>query len=395
MHRQQREQQTDDELELQNSEALAGNIEEHEARALQEVDEELASEHARIKQLSGDQTEDEEEPEPETDPLDAMQTKIAELTGRLEELSKAGSKEEPEPESDDPFHVLKRQFDALQRRADTVAAERDAERKRAFELEDRQVSAQVKELESHKTIIEQAISACDLEVEEAKRLYRDARASGDIDEEILATEALSDAKDKLRQLHAGREAVQKQLDTPPERPKPQPVQSSALEVDPAEKYIVENFSHPKDIAWLRAHKADLFAGNGEKGELARAGHTLATLKHGIKPGTDEYYRFLDEHMGYAEPSTGKAQPKAASAPHDDSASDETSGGTSPAPAVPRKKPPVSAPTSRAPAAPGRGVDRASPEIKALAADLGMTVSEYLANSQKIRDGKWHHGYSNK
>jgi pyruvate/2-oxoglutarate dehydrogenase complex dihydrolipoamide acyltransferase (E2) component len=59
----------------------------------------------------------------------------------------------------------------------------------------------------------------------------------------------------------------------------------------------------------------------------------------------------------------------------------------------RKAPLPGAPVSRSNGGSGGDVERASPALKQLAKDLGMTVSEYLANDKFIREGKTHHRYS--
>ena len=284
----------------------------------------------------------------------------------------------PEPE-EDAYAALERQFKELEAERNQVIVERDAERNRAATLEQNQNAAQINELQNHKLIIEHAIAATNTELEEAKRAYREARQLGDVDAELAATEALSDAKDKQRQLVAGHEEVVRRIQNPPAV---QQQKQAAPAGDEIERMITENFPHPKDQAWLRAHRDDIF-GNEKRRDLAVAVERTARLK-GLAPNSDEYYAYLDREMGYnavtEEPpqQTAPAKAKPVTEP--------------PAPQG-RKAPLPGAPVSRSNGGSGGDVERASPALKQLAKDLGMTVSEYLANDKLIREGKTHHRYS--
>jgi len=282
----------------------------------------------------------------------------------------------PEPE-EDAYVALERQFKELQGERNQVAAERDEERRRAAQLEQNQNTAQLNELKNHQLIIEHAIAATQTELEDAKRAYRDARTLGDVDAELAATEALSDAKDKQRQLVAGHQEVLQRIQNP------QPVQQqkpAAPAGDEVERMIVTNFPHPKDQAWLRAHRDDIF-GNDQRRDLAVAVERTARLK-GIAPNSDEYYAYLDREMGYEEVPREKPAAK-----------QQAAVAASPAAQERRKAPIPGAPVSRSNGSQTEGVERASPPLRRLAEDLGMTVSEYLANDKLIREGKTHHRYS--
>ncbi len=273
---------------------------------------------------------------------------------------------EPEPE-EDPYEVLERQFAAAQAEAKAAQDQRDEALREKQALQQRVDTFAVSEMEGHKAIIEHAIAAVNGECEEARRAYKQAREVGDLDAELAATEALSEANDKMRQLQAGHAQIEQRLQNPPK----QQGAPAASQADPVEQLITQNFPNPKDQAWLRQHKQDIF-GNEDRKELALAGHKVAVLKHKIQPGTDAYYAFLDDHMGYGAAS---ADPK-------------------PAAVAPRKKAPVlpGAPVSRSSANPGSSV-RVTPEIASLARDLGMTASEYIQSQADIASGKTHHRFT--
>jgi len=298
------------------------------------------------------------------------------LDGDLEEPIAPVEADEPE---EDAYAALEAQFKSLEAERNRVVAERDNERRRVSELEQTQNAAQLNEMQNHKLIIEHAIAATNTELEEAKRAYREARQLGDVDAELAATEALSDAKDKQRQLVAGHEEVVRRIQNPPAV---QQQKQAAPAGDEIERMITENFPHPKDQAWLRAHRDDIF-GNEKRRDLAVAVERTARLKD-LAPNSDEYYAYLDREMGYnavtEEPPQRTAPAKAKPV-------------TEPPAPQGRKAPLPGAPVSRSNGGSGGDVERASPALKQLAKDLGMTVSEYLANDKLIREGKTHHRYS--
>jgi hypothetical protein len=322
---------------------------------------------------------------------------------------------EAEPE-EDAYAVLQAQFvqleaerNRLKTERNRAAAERDAERKRIAELEQGHNDAQIAELQNHKALIEHAYAATNAELENAKRAYREARENGDIDAEITATEALSDAKDKLRQLAAGHQDVTRQLENPPKLQVTQQQQQpqAAPAVDDVDSLITDNFPHPKDQAWLRAHKDDIFG--SEKRRAMAVNADVLCRDNGIEPHSDEYYEFLDFAMGYKKaekqaPVVRKPKPAPATTqvtatdpePAQDPAPEaEPESDPEPAAAAPakRKAPLPGAPVSRSNGGAAGGAERASPALKQLADDLGMTVSEYMAYDKLIREGKTHLRYS--
>jgi hypothetical protein len=319
----------------------------------------------------------ERDPDFEAAPEPTLEESLDEEHDRLQYLNNdAPDEPAPEPEEEDPYAVLERQFKEVKASNETLAAERSLERQRLRDLEVQTAQHQTNELHQHRTIIEHAIAAADAEKTDLKRAYREAREFGDIDAELAAQEALFEADYKLRQLHTGHEAIRQRINTPQTQQK----QPAAPAGDPVEHIITTNFSNPRDQAWLRQHKADIF-GNERRQKLALAGHEVAVLK-GIEPGTDAYYDFMDGHMGYEAEEPQEASEK------------QQKGGARPqtapppVPAVQRKKPPVSAPPARGnPSKAAQATadeNRASPALKALAEDLGMSVSEYMQNQAAIK-----------
>jgi len=295
---------------------------------------------------------------------------VSPLGGDLE-LHRAEANIPPKVE-DDPYAALEAQFKAAEAERDNARAEAAAEKARAEQLHTRVVQHETSEIQNHQALIEQALVVTQTAVDAAKERYRQARALGDIDAELLATEHLQDAREELRQLQRGREQVAEAIKRPA---------ASAPTGDPVETYIDANFPIERDRQWIRAHKDDIFGKDESRKQLAILGDQAAHLR-GFKPGTDDYYRFLDSHMGY------------------DSAVEGDEGdvdGAPPASAKPVKTSVAPVKVKRAAGAPsgrgslgkaGEGVEAASPEITALARDLGMSPAKYLEYQKGLAEGKY-------
>ena len=373
---------------------------------------------ARAQQTApaGDETEG---VEVETDELDTtveLEGDGAETDLTEDPAGETDDGEEPEQsatDEEDPYEALKRQFEeaqarskadlaeaekrflaaqanqaAIEQRERALAAEKAAyeERLRAQETRTQELEGQVADrdtqaLHSHKAIIEHAIAAENATAENAERLYAEAMAAQDFAAAAKAQRALAAAEAKIYRYQESHEAILEKIETakstPPVRkeapaPKAEPAapgyQQPHQSVDPFEAEI-SRFP-ARDQQWLRAHKDDL-ANNPARQRLAGAGHTLATDKHGLAPQSDEYYAFMDEHMGYAQPKAADPEPTPAPKP------------------APKKAPIPGAPVSRsANGVGGSAPQHITPEIRELARDLGMTPAKYMEYMQGLKEGKY-------
>jgi hypothetical protein len=250
----------------------------------------------------------------------------------------------------DPYEVLQRQFEEANAERDAAKRRAAEEQNRRAELEGHVGRLQSERAVSDRVVCEHAINAVNGEAEDAQRNYAIALSNGDYSTAAQAQRLIAAAEVKLNKLYEVYEVVKNKAYAPP--PPPQPVTS-----DPVEHIISTGFPNPRDQKWLRDHRDDVF-GSEDRKELAIAGHKTATVKYGIAPGTDEYYDFLDEHMGY---STSSQPTKQAS----------------------RKNFTPSAPVSRGAGSSGSG-DYVSPKEAALARDMGMTVSRYREMQAEAR-----------
>lgn len=293
---------------------------------------------------------------------------VSPLGGDLETY-RAEASAPPEVAEKDPYEALQKQYVAAQAERDAIKAERDAERARVEDLRGQVAQHQTNEVQNHRAIIEQALVATQGAVDAAKERYRAARANGDVDEELAATELLQDARDELRQLKAGHEQVLEAVKKPPA--------AAQTTGDPVDAYIDANFPEPRDRDWLRLHKSDVFGADERRKQLAVLGDQIATLR-GLKSGTDAYYAFMDTHMGYETAEVGEVEDT----------------GETPPPVTPpvktaKNKRPAGVPTART-AGDGKATSATAipPEIAAIARDLGMSPAKYMEYQAGLAENKY-------
>jgi hypothetical protein len=204
---------------------------------------------------------------------------------------------EPQEDDDEPLAVLKRQFDELQ-------IERDAQARRAAELEVRNREHEAtlakrdgSELENHKAVLSQAYNTEELKKADAKRRAAEALRSGDFD-------AAAEAQDDMAKSHAVMmqyASAYQQIEAQEKAPKPVRQEPAGDQFEAALTKM-----HPKVAQWARDHRDDVI--NPDRQKLAIAADQVA-LARGYAPGSDDYIDTLDEMMGYGVLENGTATQK--------------------------------------------------------------------------------------
>lgn len=316
------------------------------------------------------QTEEDVEVIDEEIPGEETETEVTE--GEDEESAEDGAgaeQEAPADEGEDPYEVLQRNYqaalkekeDAERRWQETEARRQDLDRRRA-ELEARDAERATTEIANHKALIEHALMAADGEATNAEAAYAAAMAEGDYAAAAKAQRAMAKAEMKISRLTEGRDAIEEQIKTPPQR-QAEPQRPAAP--DPIDQTIA-GFT-PRSQTWLRSHKSDIFGSNARR-QMAIAGDMLAQ-ESGLKADTDEYFEFLDKHMGYQT-----AAPITSPAPE-----------TPPRPRTPARP---SAPVSRTAAGTAKAPVHLTAEQKDTAARLGMTNAKYADYIRRIDAGEF-------
>lgn len=132
--------------------------------------------------------------------------------------------------------------------------------------------------------IQTAIDVAKRNRELAKQQYRDARAAGDVDRELEATEAIAQSTADLNSLEAGKAAREHAKKNPQPQPQPQ------FRADPVEVVVGSLANWPKSQDWVRAHPE--MARNPTKWRATVAASDLALAK-GLKADTPEYFDHIE------------------------------------------------------------------------------------------------------
>src|SRR5271155_2815200 len=179
------------------------------------------------------------------------------------------------------------------------AAEQEAQRHRE-EAE----TARKGQTSSHLDTITTAISASEQDVDGAKAAIRSAKASGDVEAEIEATDRLSKARATLIRLDEAKQDVEARIKAPPPR-REQPQQ-----LDPVEAFAKNRT--PKTAAWIRSHPEYV---QSDKGIRKLTAADAIAQAEDLIPDTPEYFDRVEQYLGIKRsevPAAPKVAPTEAS-----------------------------------------------------------------------------------
>lgn len=237
---------------------------------------------------------------------------------------KAERPDKPEPKDDEPasdaaIEVLTRQRDALENRVAT--SERTIEQERVDNA--RRVA------EANVQTLANAITATTAELGDMRRSFKEAMEGGDYDKAAELQEQLAVKAVERNALERGKDNLEQQLKAP------QPAAAS----DPVEAMIAGSARAGSPLSaraqgWLKSHPEV-----AKKQSLASKVGWLhqEAVENGHAVDSDDYYKFLDERMGFADPAKDDAAP---------AAKPNGSAGEPKSAPAPRRAKPVSAPVSR-------------------------------------------------
>lgn len=263
---------------------------------------------------------------------------------------------------------------------DKLKANLEAANKRAEDESRRRREAEAKAADAGKQIqdaeLREVTGAIDIvtrDLETAKSNYKAARASGDIDAEVAATEQIGDAKAKLNALEAGKSALEQRAK--------QPVRPVAPANDPVEALAssIEATGNPRSAAWVRAHPQ--YAQSQQNYNKMLGAHYRA-MAEGHAPETDGYFDFINSDLGHAAATT--QQPTAPAKPTEPTTDQPMSNASRPVA-------PPAAPVSRqAPGSPRPGTMRLTKD-QAEAAEISFpdlpkaeAYRQYAKNLQALQ-----------
>lgn len=246
----------------------------------------------------------------------------AEKPAKVAPAKPAERKAEGEP---DIVVSLKARLEAATKAAEEEKQRRIEAERRAHENAAKAREADVHVVENQVSAVANAIAKAKSDGDAAKAAHVAALESGDYAKAADAAEAMATIKARLAQLEDGRAALDERVVLVREAAK-QPVEppvDDKAPADPVERYIAQ--FGPREQEWLRKHP-ECVTDDELNAKVLWA--DKAAKKAGVKPGTDDYFAFLDKQMGYAEADreadeggedevvveTAAPKPKAAPAP---------------------------------------------------------------------------------
>lgn len=204
--------------------------------------------------------------------------------------------EKHETDSDDPLEALKKQFEdvkAQKEEAERYAFEADRRaRESAASLQQHQQS----ELGNHKAILEQAYNTEELKLKSAKQKYATSLRDGDYDSAAEFQDEIVRTNNLMARYAEAYDGIQQKEKAPP------PQQTASAQGDPFDEAL--KTMHPKVAAWAIEHRDDVTDPDRQK--LAFASDAMATAL-GYMPGSDPYMEYMDQQMGYSEPTQPKTK----------------------------------------------------------------------------------------
>lgn len=222
------------------------------------------------------------------------------------EVAKTGQEEAPETEKpvqqDDGVKTLQDQLEAAKRA--TQAAQEQAERERKARTEaERTAAERTREVEQARSraadtesdMIDSGLASAQRDMDAAKAAVRTAFEAGD-------PAALAEAQAKVGRAAADIrdfERAAAELADRKERSKQEEPPRQERQLSPEEAIDANPGLMPAERTWLKEHM-DAVLDQARNNELGVA-YNRATKK-GLVRGSPEYFKFIDEFMGYAKPA---------------------------------------------------------------------------------------------
>ncbi len=293
---------------------------------------------------------------------------------KAREEAETKAKAQIKPPEDDAADDLKKQLEDLrkahgesQRRVQEEITARQAAEARVREREKDAAKSQIRAEDAEYDAILNAIGAAESEAEAAQRDISLATEASDAKAVGEASRRLARAEGRLAQLEDGKLAIERVKTTAAARAKEQ--QDQPTQQRPTVDQYIDQLPNllPSQRDWLRAHPDSL---TDQRKNLKLQGAHVDAEDQGLRPGTQKYFTFLEERLGYKEP-----------AEEDDDVNNED-----------EPKPSVSAPPSRNATNPGTGRSTSTritltPEQREIARLSGVDEITYAKNLQKMNDMK--------
>lgn len=237
------------------------------------------------------------------------------IEDEIPEAPEGGSEDEKPKTGDEGIQALKDQLVQIAKEkedAEARALQANQEKSQALQVADQQAQRSRKfetDLDAARfDTITSAIDSAKSDEDSATQKFIAAHEAGDAPKMAAAQLEMADARARLVNLNAGKEEFEARQKEPKEEPR-QPTQPQ----NPVEDMIRASNLAPRQADWLRKHPEAVT--DPRKNATMLKSHWDA-IDAGHREGSEDYFNFLDEGMGYKQPQKKDVvvPPKTPSAP---------------------------------------------------------------------------------
>lgn len=300
-----------------------------------------------------------------------------------QEALEAKKKVAKEPQDEDGSADLKRQLEDLRkaneevtRRYQDEATARQAAEQRVREREQEASKSKIRAEDAEYDAILNAISAAESEAESAQRDIALATEASDAKLVAEASRRLARAESRLGQLEDGKIAIERQKSAAAANAKENPPQER--QAQPTIEQYIDQLPNllPSQRDWLRSHQDAL---TDQRKNLRLQGAHVEAEDQGFRPGSQQYFNYLEERLGYKD----AAMPK-----------DDDSEGQYLDVAAPVSAPPSRSATNPSTGRPSNSRITLTPEQREIARLSGIDEITYARQLQKLQGLKAEGHYTN-
>ena len=206
---------------------------------------------------------------------------------------------EREPEEPDALTKLKAQYAENEAHLIRERQQRQEAERRADANANAAVQGEKQYREATLAAVENAIALAKSNISQAQQTAAVAASRGDWETHAKAIAVLTENSTQVQSLERAKSDVERAPEPSPQQyQRPAPTQADEFESQ------ISGFP-PRTQAWLREHKSDIY-GNHARASLAEAAARTAELK-GLPVESEEYFRFINEQMGYQTVTNGNSQ----------------------------------------------------------------------------------------
>jgi hypothetical protein len=224
-------------------------------------------------------------------PLDQPVLVDLEPAGDTVEVDEPEDKPVKVKEEDTGVNVLKEQLDAL-KRANAAATEREnAANRRAEQAERERAEAINNQSRTEADAVQSGLSGAQAELANAKLAAKQAGEAGDWEAQAEALSRVGRASSDIREFERAAATL---ADRKEERTEPQRQQVQAPDIISSIEGNPQLMASEKE--WLKSHP-EAYASRNKELDVAYD----RAMRQGLSRGTPDYFKFMDEFMGYAKP----------------------------------------------------------------------------------------------